>query len=279
VKIADLTPEQQMDVIVSEFQTAQDKYKTQIKELNERKPELKFEDPQAQTLVDYLKNGGDIKRLAKEILSKDPAAQATMLSDAEVVKADIKKNYPTYSDADLEEEFKEMSEAQVARRAKAARANLVNSKPDYSALTVEQKAQQEKLNTDAITAFETEKKNVVDKATALEEIAGVKVSKPIRDYLLSQVLPENKDGESKFVEALAGSPEKLLRLSFLDTYHEKLMKQAADHYYKKGLAEGNKGKEKLSDEPVRTYSSSGKGKATEKTAEQLEKEFFETVVF
>lgn len=271
VKIADLTPEQQIDVMVEEFDSTVDKLEAEIKTLKERAPELKFEDPAHQQIVDYLKEGGDIKKLAKEILSKDPAAQAKMLSDAEVVKLGIKKSYPSYTEQDVDDEFKEMTPAQVARRAKADRTRMESEKPDFSNLTAEQKAANDRATLQVIADFEKDVNNVKEVAKKMTSIANLPVNDKMKDFLLSQVIPKTVNEDSVFMKNLDDNPEKLLTLQYWDTYGEKLIQQTADFYYKKGIKDANGGKEKLSDTPIRTYSSGVKGSTAKqpKTIEEI----------
>jgi hypothetical protein len=253
VKIADLTEQQQLDIMVAEFENTTASFQEKIAELEGRQPELKFEDPMAQQLVDYLKQGGDIKRLAKEILSKDPAAQAKMLSDEEVIKMSLKKEFPSFTDEDINEEFNEMSDSKRARRAKALRERMENEKPDFSNLTEEQKRINEQAALEAKKVFEEEVNIVKSAAAELKEIAGIPMNDQVVNYLLKKAIPDAVDQDSEFVKSLSNNPKKLLTLQFWDTYGEKVLDATRKKYYEMGLEEGNKGKEKLSDEPVRTY--------------------------
>lgn len=258
VKIADLTEAQQIDVLVEEFEKATEESAAKIKELESRTPELKFDDPMAQQIVEYLKNGGDIKKLAKEIISKDPAAQAKIMTDEEVVRAGLKKEFPSFSDKDIEDEFKEMSPDKVARRAKAIRDKMEKERPDFSNLTKEQQdlkvAELKKAKED----FDADINVVRNAAKKMEKIAGIPMTEQLREYLVNQTTPKSMEEDSAFISALDGNPDKLLTLQFWDSYGEKLVQQTAEYYYRKGLAEAQAGKEKLSDEPIRTYAGSGK---------------------
>lgn len=278
VKIADLTEEQQLDLVITEFDSQSEAYEAKIKELEGRAPELKFEDPMAQQIVDYLKEGGDVTKLAKEILSKDPSAQSKMLSDAEIVKLGIKKEFSEFTDAEIEEEFKEMSPEKVARRAKALRTKMEKEKPDLSNLSEEQKGINARRELERQKTFNDEAGLVKKAALELKEIAGIPINDKIQNYLVSKTLPKDADSDSEFVTSLANNPKKLLTLEFWDTYGEKILAVTREQFYRKGLAEGNKGKEKLSDEPVRTYSVSSKdtvkkavkGKIEEMSDKELE---------
>lgn len=257
VSIADLSAEEQLEVAQEEFGNILDRYEARIKELETKKPELKLNDPHAQQILEYLQKGGDVKALAKEILSSDPAARANMLSDEEIVKLQIKTTNPKYSDKDVEDEFKEMSESMRARRAKSYREQMKEMKPDLSHLT---KAQQDAIAAEELQyrqAFDADVTHLKTETAKVKEIAGIPIRDDMRNYLLSQVTPKDFKSDSKFVEDIAGNPSKLFALKFWDTWGEKIIKQTQDVFYKRGLADAQKGKEKLSDTPLKTYGARG----------------------
>ncbi len=257
VKIADLTAEQQMDLVITEYDNQAESYLAKIKELEEREPDLTFDDPLAQQMLDYLKEGGDVKKLAREILTKDPAAQAKMLSDEDIVKLGIQKEFSEYTPEEVDEEFKEMSPEKVARRAKALRTKMEKEKPDLSNLTEAQKGINAQAELVRRQQFETESGNVKKAASELKEIGGIPISEQVRTFLVSRALPKDADSDSAFVTSLQNNPKKILELEFWTNYGAKLLKSTEQFYYEKGLADGSVGKEKLSDEPVRIYSGSG----------------------
>lgn len=256
VKIKDLSPEQQMDIVVSEFDRTVDKYEARIKELETKAPELKFENPVHQQIVDFLKDGGDVQKLAKQLLSNDPAAQAKMMTDQEIVKLGIKKEFAEFTDEEVEAELKDMSPEKVARRAKALRTRFEKEVPNIDNLTLEQKNIKLKAANDLRTEYETESKSVRDYLSKAKNVAGVPVNEEMKSFLASRVIPENENGDSEFLKGL-NSPEKLIRLEFLDRYHEKIRQSTQDFYYKKGINDAAKMKveelEKYSKEPLRTY--------------------------
>jgi hypothetical protein len=266
IKIVDLTLEQQMIVIREEFDQTVEEYQQVIKELEENKPEFRFENPQHQQFVDYLNDGGDIKKLAKEILSRDPAAQAKMLSDDEIVKLGIKKEFPEFSSEEVEDEFKDMEKAgSIARRAKALRTRMEKSQPDFSDLSAEQRKAQETALEDQLATFKTESENIRKAARKLTEIAGIKLEEAHLNFLVNKVIPSRMEEDSDFIKGLE-NPEKLLRLQFYDTYGDKL----SEYHYQRGLAEaqakakkGSIDESDLSDEPVRVYQGRTKSMKTQ----------------
>lgn len=271
-KITDLTPEEQLDVVVAEFDQTIEELQQKITDLEGRKPEFKFEDKSKQQILDYLKEGGDIKKLAKEILSKDPAAQAKMLSDSEIVKLGIKREFEEWTDEEVEDELKsiEADPAKLARRAKALRLRMEKEQPDYSSLTEEQKQEKAEAVAAEKKQFDADITGVKDAAKKLKKIGEFELSDDIRNFLIKKVVPGSMEDDSDFVKGLDGNPEKLLTLQFWDTYGPKLIEKTRDHYYKLGLQKGQEGKEKLSDEPViRTYGSSGKSVKKSETPKNL----------
>jgi len=270
VKIADLTHEQQLSIVTTEFENTVDALEAKVAELEARAPELKFEDPLAQQLVDYLKEGGDIKKLAKEILTRDPAAQAKMMSDDDINKAGIRKQFPEYTDAEVEEEFSEMSVAAKARRAKVLRTKMETEKPDFTNLTKEQKEANDKAVLEVEKVFTAESNKVREAAKKITKIAGIPISDGVRNFLVNHTLPVKSSEDSTFIKDLANNPDELLLTSFWRKYGEDLVAKTKTFYHKQGftegLAEGNKGKDKLSDGPVKVY---GTGKVVEKKAPVL----------
>lgn len=264
VKISDLTPEQQVIVARQEFDSMIESFEERLKEAESKG--VQFEDKQAQQILEYLKEGGDIKKLAKEILSRDPAAQAKMLSDEDIVKMGLKKEFPEFSEEEINEEFKDLAtkDGAVARRAKALRTRMEKQQPDFSDLTEgERKAREEGIQAE-VNQFKAESENIRKVAKTIKEIAGVPIGDQHREFLLNKVIPSKMEDDSEFIQGLS-KPDKLLRLQFLDTYAEKL----AEYHYKRGLEaakakNGKKDESELSDEPIRTYSG-GKGKTKSST--------------
>ena len=254
VKIADLTPDQQLDIIVEEFDNQIEALNSKIKELESKPAELKFDDPAANEIVEYLKNGGDLQQLAKEIISRDPAAQAKILTDDEIIKLSIKKEFPSYSDKDIEDEFKEMTQGQRERRAKAYRAKMEAEKPSFSDLTEAQKAARDAEIAKEKASFVSEVENFKKASKELKSIAGVPLTDEVRNYLVSRAVPKDYDQDSDFVKELQNNPKKILELQFYATYGQKILDAAKKQYYAEGLRKGQEGKEGLSDVPLRTYS-------------------------
>lgn len=270
VKISELTHEQQLAVISQEFDQTIAEYEEALREAENKQPELKFEDPMANQVLEYLKEGGDIRKLAKEILSKDPVAQAKMLSDEEVVKLALKKQYPTFTDEEIAEELKDMGEKRIARYAKAYRAQMEKEQPDISNLTEEMKAAKALELQRAKEEFEAEVAKVREEAAKITEIGGIPVNKKIMDYLLAGIIPKDFESDSEFIQELNGNPKALIEYRFWKTYGKAIQEKTAQHYYEKGLRDANAGKEKLSDEPVRTYQYNGSGKKKSNAPKSLD---------
>jgi len=270
VKLSELTPEQQVAVIAQEFDHTIEEYESALKEAEEREPELKFEDPMANKVLEYLKEGGDVRRLAKEILSKDPVAQAKMLSDEDVVRLALKKQYPTFTDDEIAEELKDMGEKRIARYAKAHRAQMEQEQPDISNLTEEMKAAKALELQRAREEFEADVAKVREEAAKIKDIAGIPVNEKIMNHLLSGIIPKDFESDSEFIQELNGNPRALIEYRFWKTYGKAIQEKTAQHYYEKGLRDANAGKEKLSDEPVRTYQFNGSGKKKSNAPKSLD---------
>lgn len=257
VEISSLTPEQQLEIVGEEFNNILAGYEQKIKELESRPAKLDFQDPMAQQVVEYLQKGGDLKALAKEILTQDPAARAQMMSDEEVVKASIRKQFAKYSDEEVDAEFKEMSDAMKARRAKHYRAQMAEEKPDLSTLT---KAQQAAIAAEELRmrqSFDQEVETLKTKSREVKEIAGIPINEQMHNYLISKTVPKDFKSDSEFVQSIQQNPVAIYKLKFWDTWGEKLLEQTREVFYRKGLQEGQKGKEKLSDAPIKSYGAQG----------------------
>lgn len=271
VKIADLTDVQQRLVMRQEFDATVSEYQELIEELESKTKEATFDNPQHQQFFDYLKEGGDIKKLAKEILSRDPAAQAKMLSDEDIIKMGIKKEYSEFTDEEVEAEFKDMTDAQVARRAKALRSKMEKSQPDFADMTAAEK-QTRQISLDAeLATFKSETDNIRKAAKGLKEIGGYKLEDAHRNFLLNKVIPSQMEDDSEFIQGLQ-DPSTLLKLQFYATYGDKL----SEYHYARGQAAAAQGKRsgidesELSDEPVRVFKgNSSKAKAAKKSIDDF----------
>lgn len=278
--IKDLTDAEQLDLIVDEFDRTRQGLEAQIQQLKEENGSLKLSDPAAQQVVDYLRNGGDLQQLAKEIISSDPAAQAKLLTDEQVNRLAIKRQFPTFSDEEVDAELKDMNDAQRARRAKAYRAILENEKPDLSKLTDKQKAEMQSRELETIKAYDANKKTMVEKAKAIKEIAGAKIDDNMRNYLLRETVPQKAGEDSSFVKQIIADPGLLLELKFYHQFGKKMISSAEDFHYKRGLAEGRKVSARLPEEKIlKTFhldngNSSRKSAAPVKDLEKMTDEEF-----
>lgn len=281
--IKDLTDTEQLDLIVDEFDRTRQTLEAKIQQLEKEKESLSFNDPARQQVLEYLKNGGDLQQLAKEIISSDPAAQAKLLTDDQVNRLAIKRQFPSFTDEEVDAELKEMSDAQKARRAKAYRAILEQEKPDLSKLTDKQKAEMQAKELESIKTYEANKKIMIEKAKAIKEIAGAKIDDNMRNYLLRETVPSKAGDDSNFVKQIIADPALLLELKFYHQFGKKMIAAAEEVHYRRGLAEGRKALSRLPEEKILKQfnlgSSSGKRDAAPtKAVEDMTAEEFEAFI-
>lgn len=275
-KLSELTPDEQLDIITDEYDRVTEEHKAEITKLKNEIAKLGAVPATHKEIIEYLKNGGDLQQLAKEIISKDPAAQAKIMTDDDVVRASIKKQFPTMSDEDIEAELKELSDPAKARRAKAYRAQMEKEGPDLKNLTAAQKQQQQAVELAARAEYDKSRTVMIDAIKKVDQIAGMPLNNEIKNFLLRETIPSKPGEDSKFVKEILANPGLIMELRFLKEYAANQIQAAEKFHYERGLKEGRKGLAKLPEEKVlrqfSTITGAGKKPVVQKNVEDMTQE-------
>lgn len=200
-----------------------------LAELRERdRQEAAGTTPEEQELLDFLRNGGDLR----QALGIAPAAGSAVasLSADEVNLADIRQQYPALSEEDVQEE---LADRKASSRYEAKTGHI------RERLTQAEQQQQQQAEE---AEFRAEQQLFVQASETLTDVLGFPIVPEVKQFLLSQTATKAENGNSPFLNSL--TPDKVLRLQFLDTYageidkHYKAEVQAA---YKKGKADALSG--------------------------------------
>jgi hypothetical protein len=233
VKIADLTEDQQLNIMTNEFMRMQKEFSETLEGSDSKVPELS-EDQQA--LVDFMGKGGTAKQLAQYILENDPDNAHKLLTDDDLVLESIRKSMPGAEEEDVLEELRILKEAgRVEKRAQLLRKQLGTGEIKFSDISQKHGAFLKASQDKELEEEREEVRQLNEKALSTKEIAGIPIDQAVAKSILKDLVPEQEGGESNFLKNLQ-SPEKLLRLQFLDRYAEEVF----DHISKSAMAEGAK---------------------------------------
>lgn len=183
--------------------------------------------PEEQELLDFLRQGGDLR----QALGVAPAANSTVgsLSADEVNLADIRQQYPNLSDEEVQEE---LDDRKASSRYEAKTGHI------RERLTVQEQEQETMAEEQE---FRAEQQQFVQASNSLTEVLGFRVAPEVKQFLLSQTATKAENGNSPFLNSL--TPDKVLRLQFLDTYageidkhYQAEIKAAEKRGYQKALS-------------------------------------------
>lgn len=245
-KIAELTHEEQMRVVIEEFRKAVSYYEDALG--NPENQQQGFQNEDEKEIIEYLRNGGDKIALAKHILSNDPSERISAMSDEDIVKDQLRKEFPDWTDEDLDEEVEALKDrGRLEKRAGIYRERYKKEASGLGDLTESQKAAKEEADRKLQEKHDKEVNDIREAAKKIKTIAGVPVNENILNNTMSKLIPQKPDEESEFLRNLG--PEKIIRLQFLDDNIEKILENTARRYYELGKSKSEKVIKKFSDEP------------------------------
>lgn len=231
VNIADLSAEQQLNILTSEFSRMREEYEGEISKAP--KPQELPQD--AQALVEFIQNGGTAKELAQYILDNDPDNAHKNLTDADLVLESIRKSMPGASQEDIQEEFDLLKEAgRVEKRAQLLRKQLGSGEIKLSDISQKHSDLMESNRQKELETEIDDAKKLTSYAKEVKEVAGVPIDPSVINSVLKNLIPDSPGEESNFLKSL-NNPEKLLRYQFLDQYAEKIMEHVANESIKEGI--------------------------------------------
>ena len=198
-------------------------------ELRERdRQEAAGTTPEEQELLDFLRGGGNLRE-ALGVSSAGSGAVSSLSAD-EINLADIRQQYPTLSDEEVQEE---LADRQASSRYENKTGQI---RERLGAQETADNARAERQE------YEREHQLFVEAGSKLTSVLGFPVEKPVLDYLMARTASQEANGQSPFLNSL--TPEKMLRLEYMDTYAEHIdahYKQAVETAYKRGKSDALSG--------------------------------------
>ncbi len=246
--IAELTPEEQLEVITTEYNAALDYIASQpapgsVPPANAEHAEI----------LKLLQGGMTPTDLAQAILGNNAVTQAIETAGGvdKVAFLAVKEKFPDLTDEEAAEQvefFKKkgkldpMVQAHARKLAGDAANPLTAASQAQQAVLETQRLADEKEEADEVAGIKT----YFTKAT---ELAGVPLQPAISQFIQSQILPPKPGERSVFIQQL-NKPEKLARLAFLDTYHEDIVARVEKDALARGIAIGEGNLAKFSDRKI-----------------------------
>ncbi len=256
VKLNELTPEQQSDVLLSQLENVVDAYEVALKEANSGTPQL--QDDFQKQVWEFLQSNGDPKQLAQFILDNDPESMSSSMSSEDIVKRHLTETMGLEGE-ELEEEVKFLKDGnRLDAYSTRARKYFSDKGTDLSGLTDSQRSQLAAYDQIEIQKYEDEKTKVMNLSTKVKDLSGIPVTKEINDFIATQITPKSYKEDSDFVKNL-DNPEKLYRLAFLDNYFEDIVDNLKQTYFEMGKSSIAPASDNLSKEPIRVRSFRSQG--------------------
>lgn len=250
VKLDELTPEQQTDVLMNQLETVVDAYESALQEANSGSPQL--QDDFQRQVFDFMKSGGSPKELAQYILDNDPSGTQT-LSDEQIVRKHLTETMGLEGD-ELEDEVKFLKDGNRLDAYTARAKKYFQGKgTDLSGLSASQQERIAKAEQDSVQAWEDERAKVTEHSTQTKDIGGIPLNQEAKDFITSQITPKSHSEDSEFISKL-NSPSQLFRLAFLDNYFEDIMDNVKSTYFEMGKNSMKPPGEGLSKDPIKVRS-------------------------
>ena len=268
--VADLTPEEQLEVVTGRLEEVVSFYNTKLEEVqNGGGFKNDVEKLVIETLRDTDYSLGD---LAKIIADNDPAALAKTASNEDLVRKHLEKTYPDFSKEDIDEELESMAgTSRFERLASKLRESMMNQKIEAGDLSKAISSFRDQDIQKKQADFNQEVQGIKGYVTALKEFNGVPVTEDVKNYLASELIAESVDSDSKFIQSM-NSPERLFRLAFLDKFHDQLIDQVANHYFELGKQEADKVISKFNKKPDAIVTGGSRFKAAGKSSSKANTE-------
>lgn len=192
--ISELTEEEQIDILVQQLsEQAQQAPADETLSVDEKK------------LVEFLRSGKSARELAESILENDMSYKYSKMSDEEVVREHYKKEKPSYTPEEIEEEIEDMKSrgTKLAREAKDIRLKYVETaripevEPDVD--------------------FEKESADLINYAK------GIQVAPSIKNDVLNFIIPKSKTEDSDLIKYMS-TPDALFNIGYLLTQYDNIVK-------------------------------------------------------
>lgn len=208
-----------------------------------------------QAVVDYLTQGGSAEELAREILGTATAGgEGAALSDDEVNALDIRRQFPGFTDEQVEAELEDR------------RAGKLYETKTQRLRELQQQEQEQQFQAQAQQQLQQERQLIIDAAAGIKEIAGFPVTDEAANMLLEQLVEPTERGDSAFLESLS-DPKELYETAYwkyfgpaMATYYEQQVSQA----YEQGRREALEGAPEQPIERAGGSRRAGKGSDSDK---------------
>lgn len=248
-KIADLTPEEQLSIVIQEYDNAREGQQDAVAAAKKEAESNLFQNEGEKEIIEFLREKGDPIELAKYILEQSPSLVADM-SDEDAISKQLRDDYPEYTDKDIVEEIELLKNAgRLEKRANVVRARYKDKEVNISDLNKKLGLRNDKVIAEETKAHQTKMDEFVEFANKEKEVAGIPLSDEIRDYLIAGAVTENPGERTEFQKSLE-DPKKLMRLRFLDTYFEDIIGNLQKTSFLKGKKVADNIVRKFSDVPV-----------------------------
>ena len=246
--VKDLTETEQLDVITGRLEEVHSFYETKLAEIEANGGS--FANEVESVLVKALRdNDYNLAELTKIIAENDPVALAKSASNEDLVKSHLKKLYPDFTEEDISDELQGMAgSSRFDRLASSLREDMMKKPLGEGDLAKAIEKFNTTQNQNIVREFETNKTAINAYVNSVNSFGEVPISPEIKNFILQELIPDSADKDSKFIENI-NTPERAFRLSFLDKFHEQLMKSTADYYFNLGKAEGDKLSKKFKETP------------------------------
>lgn len=239
VAVKDLTPAEEARVVAESYEDLQAHYEQQLASLKKGGQPSQLNATE-QAVLQALR-AGNSEQMLQLIEQNDPYVSLSRMTNEERVKADLKRQYPTFTDEDLRAEIEAMAPTAIDRRGKAllemAKAGRQQQQLDYLAQLGGQQ-QQPAAPEPADTAAEIAQMRQY--AASVREFSGIPVGPEHLNYLLQQTAEINPQTQSTpFIER-ASTPQGVLEYEFWRSYGPVLYQQqqaAIDAAYQRGRNE------------------------------------------
>jgi hypothetical protein len=237
--VADLTENEQLELVTDKLQEVVSFYQGRLNEIEESGGA--FNNEVENVLIQTLRaNEYNLTDLVKIISENDPAALAKSSTNEELVTKHLKSIYPDFDAEDIQEELENMSgTSRFDKLASKLRENLIGQKLGEGDLAKAIQGYNSTKIANQSKEFEDHKTGLSNYLNSFNDFGGVPIGNEIKQLLFADLVSESADKDSNFLSEL-NTPEKIVRLSFLDKFHDQIVKGTADYYFNLGKAESNK---------------------------------------
>lgn len=273
--VSELTEQEQLDVVTARLEEVVSFYETQLHEVREGGGA--FANDVEKAVIETLRNNQyNLADLAKIISENDPSAVARTASNEELVTMHLKNVYPDISDEELQEELEGMAGTsrfeRIASRVRESLSKQNLGEGDFAKAVQQYRETYSKKEAEDFTA---KRQELTQYAESLEKFGDIPLSKEVKDFVMQDIDSDSHEKNSPFLDSL-DKPDRLFRLSFLDKFHEQIVKNTAEYYFDLGKKEADKvvGKFRETPEVIKTGSRFRPKAAAQGRANKTEEETF-----